>query len=139
MFQRIMVAYDESREAGKALETAVELARTLRAQLKVVTVLEPLPAYFSFAVSAASAVDWKDEQKARYTALQEQARREAAAAGLHFDVELIHGDEVASIIECARKYQPDLLVLGMRKHTLLMGHTGQDVAERSPCALLGVR
>jgi len=139
MFQRIMVAYDESREAGKALETAIELAKSLGAKLKVVTVLEPLPAYFSFAVSAAMAVDWKDEKQVRYSALQEQARRKAAAAGLHFDTELIHGDEVGSIIECARKYQSDLLVLGMRRHTLLMGHTGQDVAERSPCALLGVR
>lgn len=138
MFQKIMVAYDESREAGKALEVAIELARALGAELKVVTVLEPLPACFSFAVSAVLAVDWKDEQRARYTALQERARRQAEAAGLHFDTELIHGDEVGSIIGCARKYQADLLVLGMRKHTLLMGRTGQDIAERSPCALLGV-
>ncbi len=139
MFQRIMVAYDESREADKAFQVAIELAKALGAELKVVTVLEPLPSYFSFATSAVMAVNWKDEQQARYTALQEEARRQAAAAGLHFDTELIHGDEVGTIIECARKYQSDLLVLGMRKHTLLMGHTGQDVAERSPCALLGVR
>jgi nucleotide-binding universal stress UspA family protein len=57
MFQKIMVAYDESLEAGKALEVAIELARALGAELKVVTVLEPLPAYFSFAVSAVLAVD----------------------------------------------------------------------------------
>ncbi len=139
MFQRIMVAYDESPEAGKALEAAIGLAKSLEADLKIVTVLEPLPTYFSFAVSAVSAVDWKDKQQARYTSLQEQARRQAAAAGLHSDAELIHGDEVGSIIECARKYQSEMLVLGMRRHTWLMGHTGQDIAERSPCALLGVR
>lgn len=139
MFQRIMVAYDESWEAAKALQVAIDLARVLGAELKVVTVIEPLPSYFSFAPSAVLAVNWKDEQKARYTTLEEQARREAAAAGLHFDTELIQGDEVGTIIECANKYRSDLLVLGMRKHTLLMGHTGQDVAERSPCALLGVR
>lgn len=139
MFQRIMVAYDESREAGKALQVAIELARALGAELKIVTVLEPLPAFFSFAVSAVSAVDWKDEKRACYTALQQRARRKAATAGLYLDTELIHGDEVGTIIECARKYGSDLLVLGMRKHTLLTGHTGQEVAERSPCALLGVR
>jgi nucleotide-binding universal stress UspA family protein len=139
MFQRIMVAYDESREAAKALQVAIELATALGAELKVVTVLEPLASFFSFAPSAVLAVNWKDEQQARYTALQEHARREATAAGLHFGSELIHGDEVGTIIECARKYGTDLLVLGMRKHTVLMGHTGQDVAERSPCALLGVR
>lgn len=139
MFQRIMVAYDESREAGEALQVAIELAKALGAELKVVTILEPLPAYFSFAASAVSAVDWKDKQQARYAALQQQARQQASIAGLHFDTELIHGDEVGTIIDCAKKYHADLLILGMRKHTLLMGHTGQDVAERSPCALLGVR
>lgn len=139
MFRRIMVAYDESTEAERALRVAIELARTLGAELKVVTVLEPLPAYFSFVVSAAYAADWKDEKQARYSALQEQARQQAFLAGLHLDTELIHGDEVGTIIECAKKYQADLLVLGMRKHTILMGHTGQDVAERSPCAILGAR
>ncbi len=140
MFQRIMVAYDESHEADNALLVAIELARALGAKLKVVTVLEPLPTYFSFAVSAALAVHWEDEKRARYTALQEQARQQAAAADLYFDTELIHGEEVGTIIECARKYQSDLLVLGMRKHTLLMGHTtGHEIAERSPCALLGIR
>jgi hypothetical protein len=31
------------------------------------------------------------------------------------------------------------LILGMRKHRLLAGHTAKDVMERAPCALLGVR
>ncbi len=139
MFQKIMVAYDESPEADKALLVAIGLAKALGAELKVVTVLEPLPAYFSFAVSSAPAVDWKDKQQTRCTSLQEQARRHASAAGLHSDAELVPGEEVGTIIECARKYQSDLLVLGMRRHALLMGHTGHEVAERSPCALLGVR
>jgi nucleotide-binding universal stress UspA family protein len=144
MFQKIMVAYimvayDESPEAAKALQVSIEMARALGAELKVVTVLEPLPSYFSFAPSAEIAVNWRDKQQARYSDLQEKARQEAATAGLHFDTELVHGDEVGTIIECAKKYRADLLILGMRKHTLLMGHTGQDVAERSPCALLGVR
>lgn len=139
MFRRIMVAYDESPEAGRALQVAIELAKVLGAELTVVTILEPLPTYFSFAVSAAYAADWKDEKQARYIALQEQARQQAFLAGLHLETELIHGDEVGTIIECAKKYRADLLVLGMRKHTILMGHTGQDVVERSPCALLGVR
>jgi nucleotide-binding universal stress UspA family protein len=139
MFQKIMVAYDESPEAGRALQIAIGLAKALGADLKVVTVLEPLPSYLSYAASAAAVFDWEDEKRARYTALQEQARKQAAAAGLYLDSALIPGDEVESIIECAQKHQSDRLVLGMRKHGLLIGHTGQQVAERSPCAVLGVR
>jgi len=139
MFQRIMAAFDESPEAGRALRVAVELSKALRAELKIITVLEPLPSYFSFAVSAAFAGEWEDERKAKYGELHEQARQLASSAGLHFDIELIHGDEVGTIIQYAKKYCADLLVLGMRRHKLLLGHTGVDVAERSPCPLLGVR
>jgi nucleotide-binding universal stress UspA family protein len=139
MFRRVMVAYDESQEAGKALQTAIGLAKALNAQLSVVTVIEPLPTYYSFAVSALPATAWREEKQARYASLHAKARRQAKAAGIWLDTELVNGDEVSTIIECARKYRADLLVLGMRKHTFLMGHTARDIAEQSPCALMGVR
>jgi nucleotide-binding universal stress UspA family protein len=139
MFHKIMVAYDESPEAGKALETAIELARCLGGELKIVTVIEPFPAYYSFAPKALPVSEWSGAKREKYASLQAKARQLAKAAGLWLDTEMISGDEVGSIIECARKYRADLLVLGMRKHRLLMGYTAHDVAERSPCALLGVR
>jgi nucleotide-binding universal stress UspA family protein len=52
MFHKIMVAYDESSEAFRALRASIELAKTLSAELSVVAVLEPIPGYCSFAVSA---------------------------------------------------------------------------------------
>ena len=42
MFHKIMVAYDESSEAGRALWASIELAKT-EVELSVVTVLEPIP------------------------------------------------------------------------------------------------
>jgi nucleotide-binding universal stress UspA family protein len=139
MFHNIMVAFDESPEAKKALNTAIELTKALSAELDVVTVLEPLPIYFSFSTLAAPVIDWTDEQRTRCVALQIEARRLAEAAGIIFRTELVSGGEVNGIIECAKKYRADLLVLGMRKHQLLVGHTTHDIAEHSPCPLLGVR
>ena len=139
MFRNIMVAFDESTEAKKALNTAIELAKALSAELDVVTILEPLPIYFSFSTLAAPVIDWSDEQRTRCIALQIEARQLAEVAGIIFRTELVSGDEVSSIIECAKKYRADLLVLGMRKHRLLIGHTTHDIAEHSPCPLLGVR
>src|SRR6266478_1569997 len=55
MFHKIMVAFDESSEASRALRASIDLAKALRAELNVVTVLEPIPGYYSFAVSAVSA------------------------------------------------------------------------------------
>ena len=140
MFHKIMVAYDESAEAGRALQASIELAKTLGAELTVVTVLEPLPGYYSFAVSSVPAWNWTEEKRIRYGTLQAEARQQAKAAGVVFDAELINGDEVNTIVECAKRHHSDLLVLGMRKHSWLMaGHTSQDVAERAPCAVLGIR
>lgn len=139
MFHRIMVAYDESVEASKALDASIKLANALGAELSIVTVIEPLPAYFSWAVSAVPVIQWSREKRMKYTSLQTSARQKAKAAGLWLDAELINGDEVDCIIECARKYRADLLILGMPRHALLIGHTAKEIAERSPCALMGIR
>jgi nucleotide-binding universal stress UspA family protein len=120
MFHKIMVAYDESAEAGRALQASIELAKTLGAELTVVTVLEPLPGYYSFAVSSVPAWNWTEEKRIRYSALQAEARQQAQAAGIVLDADLISGDEVDSIVKCARRHHADLLVLRMRKHSWLM-------------------
>ena len=138
MFHKIMVAYDESPEADRALESAIELTKELHAELSIVTVIEPPPAYFSWAFSALPAVRWNDDKRRKYALLQADARERAKAAGVWLETGLVNGDEVDSIIECAKKYGADLLILGMQQHTLLMGHTGEDVADRSPCTLMGV-
>jgi nucleotide-binding universal stress UspA family protein len=140
MFHKIMVAYDESPEACRALRASIELAKTLSAELRVVSVLEPRPGYYSFAVSAIPGSNWTEEKRVKYCAIQAEARQQATAAGVVLDAELISGDEVGSIIECAKRHHSDLLVLGMRKHSWLMtGHTSQDIAERAPCAVLGIK
>jgi nucleotide-binding universal stress UspA family protein len=140
MFHKIMVAYDESSEADRALRASIELAKAISAELSVVTVLEPIPGYYSFAVSAIPAWNWTEEKRVKYNALQAEGRRLARAAGVVLDAELISGDEVGSIVKCAISHHADLLVLGMRKHSWLMtGHTAQDIAERAPCAVLGIK
>jgi nucleotide-binding universal stress UspA family protein len=92
MFHKIMVAYDESSEAGRVLRASIELAKTISAELRVVSVLEPPPGYYSFAVSAIPASNWTEEKPVKYCALQAEARQQATAAGVVLDAELISGD-----------------------------------------------
>jgi nucleotide-binding universal stress UspA family protein len=139
MFHKIMVALDESPEADKALQAAIELARELPADVTVVSVIEPFPAYYSFSVTAHPASEWRENKRKLYASLQARARRRARATGLLIETELVDGDEVSSIIACARRHGVDLLVLGMPKYRVVIGSTGRDIAERSPCALLGIR
>jgi len=81
MPERILAAFDRSTEGARALQLAIKLARELGAYLKVVVVLKPLPAYFSFAVSAIFADTWRHARLQKCTALQTQARQQMGRAG----------------------------------------------------------
>lgn len=74
MYRKITVAFDESEEAGRALQTAIELAKILNASLGVISVIEPPPIYFSFSTLIAPYLRWTDEMQTRYTNLQSKAR-----------------------------------------------------------------
>jgi nucleotide-binding universal stress UspA family protein len=139
MFRKITVAFDESPEADRALQAAVELAKSLHASLTVISVIEPAPIYFSFSTLAAPYIRWTDEMRTKYITLQAKARKFAEDAGLTIEADLSNGDEVESILKAARHHQSDLLVIGMPKHNWIIGHTAQEVAEHVPCALLGIR
>jgi len=143
VFKKVMIAYDQSPEAGRALQAGIELARAVGAELKVITVLERIPSYYSFAVAATAVPveEWQGDQHRRGEGLRQKARKALSSAGIFPEVDLIEGDEVGTILGCARDYHADLLVLGMRKHHGWFdnGHTAHDIAEASPCAVLGVR
>ena len=139
MIERILVAYDESKEAARALRTGIDLCRALGADLKVVTVVKPLPAYFSFAPSARFADDWLQEQQTRCSGLQRHARQQLTASGVYPDAELICGDEVSVIVDCAKKYRADLLIVAIREHSVRSAHMREDVTEQAPCSVMEVR
>jgi nucleotide-binding universal stress UspA family protein len=138
MLDRIIAAIDPSREGTRALRLAIELARETGADLKVIIVLKPVPACFSFAVSAVFAHSWKHAQLQKCTALHSQAKQQMAKGSLYPDAELVAGSEVHAILRCAKQYRADLIVMGMRNRSIVTDRTTQDVAERSPCAVLEV-
>ena len=138
MLDRIVAAIDPSRESARALRLAIELAREIGADLKVIIVLRPVPACFSFAVSAVFAGIWKHAQSQKCSALHSQAKQQMVKAGIFPDAELVAGSEVHTILRCAKQYRADLIVMGLRNRTILTDRTTQDVAERSSCAVLGV-
>jgi nucleotide-binding universal stress UspA family protein len=139
MFRRISVAFDESEEAGRALQTACELAKSLGASLHVISVIEPPPIYFSFSTLAAPYNRWTEEMQTRYTTLQSKARKLAENEGLALETTISSGDEVDSILTATRHSQSDLLIIGMPKHSWIIGHTAQRISEGVSCALLGIR
>lgn len=143
MYKKIVVALDDSKEAKRALQAAIEFAGLLKAELTIVTVSEPLPSYAAFidAELPGAKQTLLDERNAFYCELQKQGVAQAAGAGIQAKAVIIEGDEVESIVNHIAAHQVDLLVIGRRHHSTmsrLWGGTVHNIAERSHCSILAV-
>jgi nucleotide-binding universal stress UspA family protein len=144
MFNKILVAYDESPESGRALLTAIHLAKSLNAELRAVSVQEKLPPYAGYIDAGLPGGTTLVRQQAAdyYRDLQARAQQTAQRKGVILTTELVEGDEVQAIMECVQRNQSDLLVLGLQRHSLLFSrlwnHTTHDLVQQVSNSILGV-
>jgi nucleotide-binding universal stress UspA family protein len=145
MFKRILVAYDGSPESGRALIVGIQLAKSLKADLRAVYVYEKLPAYaagyMDLGVSGASIVLPRQASQ-YYRTLQLNAQQAAHQQGIALKTELVEGDEVKAIVECVQRTRSDLLVLGIPPHyglfSRLWNHTTHDLSQQVASSILEV-
>lgn len=143
MYKKIVVALDESKEAKRALTSAIELAGQLKAGLTILTVSEPLPSYAAFMDAEMPGAREKllDERNAFYCGLQKESVAQAFASGIQAKAVIVEGDEVQSIVDHIAANGVDLLVIGRRHHATmsrLWGGTVHNIAEKSRCSILAV-
>lgn len=143
MYTKIVIALDESKEARRALCSAIELAKKLGAELRIVTVSEPLPVYAGFMDSEMPGARQKliEERNTFYADLQKEGIEQATAAGIKVKGVVVEGDEVQSIVDHIVAWGADLLVIGRRHHSnmsRLWGGTVHNIAEKSRCSILAV-
>ncbi|MGA7925424.1 MAG: universal stress protein [Candidatus Sulfotelmatobacter sp.] len=144
MFKKILVAYDESPESERALVAGIRLAKSLNAELRAVTVQEKLPPYAGYIDAEVPGGTTLLRQQATqyYRDLQARAEQAAQQEGVILTTELVEGDEVQGIVECAQRTQSDLLVLGLHRHSLLFSrlwnHTTHDVSQQVTSSILAV-
>ena len=143
MFQKVVVAYNESPEAQRALFSAIQLAKSLNAELQTVTALSDLPAYAAFAEAAdpvASQV-LQDDRGKFYRKLQDKARVQAETHGIELQSHLLEGRPVEAIVDFLRRQKADLLVIGLHQHDFYIARlwsTVYELAQDAPCSVLGV-
>ncbi len=141
MFDRILIAYDDSPEAESALHTGLDLASALRATTTLVTVLEPLPGYVSIAGSFAPDLpeSMQHERRQHLESLQARAQQEAANRNVHLKTQILEAAEVSGILNAACTARADLLVVGLRRHTAAeWASTVRHIANECPCPILAV-
>jgi nucleotide-binding universal stress UspA family protein len=140
MFKKILLAYDGSDGAKKALETGIDLVKTYHAELWALTVQERLPRYGGTIDEVQEEKEVADE---RYGKILEQARARAKEEGLEIKTLRPFGHPAQTIIEVAREGQFDLILVG---HSGLsgvwatfLGTTAEKVSRHAPCSVLIVR
>jgi nucleotide-binding universal stress UspA family protein len=143
MFRKITVAYDESPESKRALISAIQLAKSLSAELHTVTVMTDGPAYtvFAEAVDASVSQVLKDDRLKFYEQFQERTHAFGAGHGIELHSHLVDGGPVEAIVEFVRALKADLLVIGLHQRNLHISRlwsTVYDLAQDAPCSVLGV-
>jgi len=139
MYMRILIANDGSEGAAKALATAIELARRLKATLHMVSV-EELP---RFPTTVDEVIEEKREANRIFDPVIERARKQAKAARVKIETHVVAGHAVPSIVEFIERERCDLLVIGYMGHSAiynrLIGGTTDRLVELAPCQVLVVK
>lgn len=142
MYERILIAYDGSREAERALDEGVRLAKALGSHVTLATIAEPLPGYYDLAVVVApEALDqFRQDQFERLRSLQVKASELAKAHGVTIETALIEEGEVSGILEVASALKASLIVVGLRRHDQHLEWVGtvRQIANRTACPILAV-
>jgi nucleotide-binding universal stress UspA family protein len=129
----ILVGYDDSAAARRALDRGIAEARARGARLVVLSVLEvPLdPQVDRFFGTLDDIADWEGRPIApppELVGLLAQARDEVEAAGLEAEVMWAAGEPGRAIVDAAREAKADVVVLGEHHHGFLAGLFGTNVA-----------
>ncbi|MEP6758566.1 MAG: universal stress protein [Actinomycetota bacterium] len=137
MFDRIVVAVDGSREGGKTVPAAIQLATKFNSSLTVVHVREHTK-------YEGSDVDLGPDQPA--DELMESVLGQIRAAGLnaHGEIRRVNpGDTPEQIVSVAKDVDADLIVMGTRGMTewksMLLGGVANKVIHHAHCPVLLVR
>lgn len=144
MFKRILVPTDGSDITGKAVDTAIALAKSVGAQLYAISVKEPFPYSAISEMQPTPPQEFFDAQEriaAKRLSLVTEAAKTAGVSCQAHSVEALHPWE--AIIDHAKRMECDLVVMashGRRGVTaLLLGSETQKVLTHSTVPVLVVR
>jgi len=132
--QTILHPTDFSEHSEVAFRLASEFARDYHAHLVVLHALSKQTLAYGEMLSA------PEEDQYRLNALEALHKIQPANRTTLIEHHLVEGDPATSIIQAAREFAADLIVMGMHGRTglsrLLMGSVAEQVVRRAPCPVL---
>lgn len=135
--RRVLLATDLSSASEKAAEEALELARALRAELLVVSVIDPTTR------GPGPHVARMDQRRAAREVAAQALVVRGRRAGVAVEFLVWEGEPGPAIIEAAEAEKADLLVVGTRGRSrverMVLGSVSDHVVRHAPCPVLIVR
>ncbi|HUJ82331.1 MAG TPA: universal stress protein [Candidatus Acidoferrales bacterium] len=139
-FKQILIAVDDSEFAAQAVDVAVGLAKPLKAKIGFVHVFNPSVGPGTTWSVPADRVMEMSEQAARRVLSGFQERAATRSKVPEF---LESGDPASKIVDVAKSWPADLIVMGSHGRGkiggLLLGSVSQGVLSHAPCPVLVVR
>jgi nucleotide-binding universal stress UspA family protein len=136
--RHILAAFDGSKDADEAFETALDFAALCGARLQVVSVATPPEPPTRVETEAAL-----DAASRHYEELFEGLRRRAQARGVALETRILVGHAAEQILRLAAETGSDLIVVGHRGHSKIrewiFGSTSRRVVAHAPCSVLVAR
>jgi nucleotide-binding universal stress UspA family protein len=140
MFKKILLAYDGSEGADKAVKAGIDLAKLHQAELWALAVQEKLP---RFSGTIDEVKEEKEFANQHYGKLLEAASARAQEAGIDLKTLKRPGHPAQTILQVAKEGKFDLILVG---HSGLsgvwaafLGTTAEKVSRHAPCSVLIVR
>ncbi len=157
MYQKILVALDNSPVRSTLLDEAIGMAKAMKADLMLVHVLSaydeaspglPVRGYHSYYPIVNSTAwetyreQWAAYEQERLAELQ-NISEEANAVGVQTELTQTAGDPGRVICDVARSWNADLIIVGNRGRAglteFLMGSVSNYVMHHAPCSVLVAR
>jgi nucleotide-binding universal stress UspA family protein len=134
MYNNILVAYDGSEGAKKALNSSIEIAKALNAKLIAIWVGGFRPYYHETVAEI-------DEENRSIDSFSAKMKKEIKAISHQVEIEIeyahLQGNPAKLIVEYAEKNKVDLILMGCKGHSGLwgndLGHVTDKVSENAKC------
>ena len=142
--RRILCASDFSKTSGKALISAIDLAKANRARLTILHAHVPFVPLVPEQYIEASTWDSVDTERRRWAERQVQKLAEKARKrGVRASALMITGDPAQQIVRMARSKRADLIVVGTHGRRgfskFFLGSVAERVIATAPCPVMTVR
>ncbi len=143
---RVLLAIDGSVSSDRARDLVAAIRWPDGTMIRIVAALEHGPELYGVPWMGTPPVDSERIEGSlvrRYQTALEAADRALEAPGRGVESILLRGRAASAILEEARDFRPDLIVLGNRGHgpieSMLLGSVSAEVVDHAPCPVLVAR